>query len=271
MKFNILSFFKNKPKIKGIISQYHLEDWWYNNFNDNDREEIIIALNKVVTFGVSLSGNESGKNSFTNSDFYSTAITPFFYLLKPLNEIKPNSELGLKYIKALEDLMPRYLDSNFNIIDEIKSLNLKESEDIIINDYIIGTRCLYTDIEYFFGAMIFMYNNFKKDEFCFTRYKHYCKKYFELSDRFFNSRKKVRLALIKDLNIKQSDIYEWRENERLSSSKLEKYIMILQNSGKYYEALEAINHIQKIGWKNDWTKRIEILNKKIEKANCQKN
>ncbi len=264
MKLNILSIFKNKPKIKGIISQYHLEDWWSESFDDKEKEEIIIALVKAPSFGVGVSNNQltTKKNNFTDSDSITLTATPFVDLYKPLTQINPNNYLYFKYIEAIESLIPRYFHSDFNLNDEIENVIPIDYQSHIKECYANGTNNIYTSIEFFYLGIISNTYLLKKDKFFFDKCLMYCEKYMVHIDLYFNARKSVRESLHK-LSKRKIDIEV--ENSNLSSSSLDRYIMLLQHLGNYNKALNTIEYLESIGWRNDWTKRKSILLSKLKK------
>lgn len=276
MKFKLLSIFKKIPKINGLISQYHLEDWWLGSFSENERDEILIALKNSVDFGVGISQNDDTNvndeyNIFTNTkeDSVSLEITPIMLLSKPLFGLQANLKLYEKYIDSIYSLIPRYFSNDFRLDDEVCKVIPEEYQNQVFESINNGTKNVFEQIEHFFTGTIRIYYNLKKDEYYFNKCLFYCEKYIQHIDIFYEARKNIRESLHKVLNSVDIDIEH--ENKLLSSTALDRYVMLLQHLERYEEALSIIKYIQSIGWKNDWKKRIEILNKKIEKANSQKN
>lgn len=263
MNFKLLNFFQNKLNRKGIIYQYKLEKWWNDNFSKTEQDELIEILENVRDFGVSLveDDNHNKSNLFTKTKSTFLTVTPFVYLLKPLQGINNQSYLFLKYIEAVNTLVDYYMKDDFVINDEIKRVIPENNYNEVIGLYKSGVYNMYTEIDYLYVSIISITYRLKKDSLFFDKCLEYSEKYFKNIEIYFNARKsRINAVMIATNSTNEESI-----NNHLTNSALEKYIMLLQLLHKYDDALCAIDYFKKMGWKNDLSKRKSIIIKKMQK------
>ena len=267
--FNFLFNKSESKKIKGLIGQFKLEDWWLSNFNEEEQRALIITEANIVRFGVAQATEIDTKtNNLTEGESLAgTAYAHLFKLTDMLWAIKDET-LRLKYEKALDILIEPYFIDNFDIKSHVERV----FKDTFLYQYYKSDLKHPIWFEYP-AEKILLYLSYKATMYYKRRTNTedldkciaICKLLISKSEYFFKYEKlEIELDKIRFESLKSKEVFKPRKIRAFYA--YERYVIILEKEGKHKEALELIHRCINEGWGNDWGNKIDKLEAKLLKG-----
>ncbi len=266
--FNFLFNKSESKKIKGLIGQFKLEDWWLSNFNEEEQRALIITEANIVRFGVAQATEIDTKtNNLTEGEsLKAPAFVHLFILTDMLWAIKDES-LRIKFEKALDILIEPYFIDDFDIKSHVENIYKDTSlyqyykSDLkhpIWFEYPVEKILLYLSYK---ATMYYKRRTNTEDlEKCIA----ICKLLISKSEYFFKYEKlDIELDKIRLESLKSKEVFKPRKIRAFYA--YERYVIILEKEGKHKEALELIYRCINEGWGNDWGNKVEKLEAKLLK------